>query len=206
MDKKQSNDPRSIRARNAFHIALKDLLKTKPYPKITVTDIAREAGFARHTFYNHYETKEELLNNMIDSILDEFFDNSTIQNITIESVGIDPKADRDVSIKFFEIWRDHAEVVKILNTVDIDCLLIDRLKENFEQFFSGFINQKGIDISPKLIEYFISFNAYAFLGVLRQWFRDEMKFSPEVMGDFLDHFAGVLLKRTAMEKFKDVIR
>ena len=69
MDTKISTDPRSVRARNALQEALKDLLMTKPLAKITITDIANQAGLARHTFYNHYDTKEELLDQLIDSIL-----------------------------------------------------------------------------------------------------------------------------------------
>ena len=205
MDKKLSNDPRSVRARKAFQTALKDLLKVKPYHKITVTDIAKEAGFARHTFYNHYETKEALLNGMIDSILDKFFSNALNWNVSWAPAAADPETDLKVATKFFEIWQDHAEVVEILNTVDIDCLLIDRLKESFSKFLFDFSDQQGVPISPELTQYFISFNAYSFLGILRQWFRDGMKYPPEVMGKFLNHFAGIPLKRTAIEKFRNVI-
>ena len=206
MGKIISNDPRSIRARQALHQALKDLLKEKPYPKISVTDIAKKAGLARHTFYNHYETRDELLDSLIDSILDEFFSKAREWNVSWGIVSANLEIDRKVGIQFFQIWKDHLEVVEILKTVDIDCLLISRLKDNFERFLYESTDRKSLDISPALGDYIISFNAYAFVGILRQWFRDEMKYPPEVMGEFLNHFAGVGLKRTAIEKFRDVIR
>lgn len=55
----RSNDPRAIRSRKAFQDAFIELLQAESYQKITVTDIAERAGFARHTFYNHYDTKED---------------------------------------------------------------------------------------------------------------------------------------------------
>ena len=69
----QSNDPRAVRTRQEIQTAFIELLREKPYQSITVTDIAGKAGYARHTFYNHYETKDDLLANLIDSIFDEFF-------------------------------------------------------------------------------------------------------------------------------------
>jgi len=206
MGKKISNDPRSVRTRDALNEALEKLLEQNPYAKITVTDITREAGLARHTFYNHYEDKGDLLNSMIDAILDEFFSETVGLGITLDAFGWDPEADREIGIGYFRKWRDHAEVVEILNTVDIDHLLIDRMKDRFRRFLFNYTEKKGFDLNPALADYFISFNAYAFVGILRQWFEDGMKYPPEVMGEFLNHFAGIGLKRAAIIKFQDLIR
>jgi AcrR family transcriptional regulator len=206
MVKKISNDPRSVRARKALHDALMDLLKQKPYAKISVTEITREAGLARHTFYNHFDDKGDLLNSLIDEILDEFFSETVELGVTLDAYGGDPVADREIGIGYFRKWREHVEVVNILNTVDIDRLLIDRMRDRFRRFLYNYVEKRGFDLNPILAEYFISFNAYAFVGILRQWFRDGMKYPPEVMGDFLNHFAGVGLKREAITKFQDIIR
>lgn len=203
MDKKRSNDPRSLRARKAINQALKDLMKVMPYGKITITDITRQAGFARHTFYNHYDTKEDLLNSFIDSILDDLFSEigqwDIMSKNNIEGIRI-------FMIHFFGIWRDHTEVVKILMSVDFDCLLIDRLKTHFTNYYYEYGNQEITGVGIEMARYLINFNAYSFAGILRQWFKDDMKYSPEVMGQFLDHFAGKAQADTAIEKFRDVIR
>lgn len=206
MHKNSSSDPRSIRARKAFYQSLKTLLKEKTFAKISVTEIAESAGYTRNTFYNHFQTKEELLNSLIDSILEEFF-NTMIQWGEIwDSIESFPEADRKVGIKLFEIWEDHVDVVELLNTVDIDFLLINRLKIKFAEFLDMFSSGAEIEIGPALGNYFINLNAYAFMGILRQWFNDDMAYSPEVMGEFLNHFVGAGLKRTAVEKFRDKIK
>ncbi len=56
-----SHDPRAVRTRASLQKAFKDLLRVKSYQKITITDITGKAGIARHTFYNHYQTKQDLL-------------------------------------------------------------------------------------------------------------------------------------------------
>lgn len=197
-----SKDPRSIRAEQAFHQALKDLLKTKPYESITITDISRKACFSRHTFYNHYDGKEELLHNVIDTILDVFF--SPIG--PWEKVSRGPDGNMKIGQRFFEIWKKNADIVKILNTVDVDCLLINRLKTHFTEYFNEYFPPKEISgASEELMMFLIILLAYSYAGVLRQWLLTDMRYSPEVMGQFLNHFTGVE-HGTVIDKFKDLIR
>lgn len=200
-----SQDPRSIRARKALSEALITLLKQKSYLKITVTGIAREAGLARHTFYNHYETKDDLLDYLIDSILDDHFSDADQFDLLWDMVADDPQADLEVGIKFFKVWQEHREILEILSSVDMDCLLIDRLKKSFQHYLTKLSDHKNLDLSPELGRYLISFNAYALVGILHQWIQDDMTYSPEVMGQFLNHFVGFSLKRSAVEKFRVVI-
>ena len=202
MDKNFSMDPRSVRARHALHEALKKLLKERPFNKITVTDISNEAGLSRHTFYNHYETKLDLLNSIVDSILNQFFSN--IEDA--DAISIDPDADQRIGERFFQIWLDNADVVKLLNSVDIDDLLVDRLQTHFSHYLHRYIDGEQINVSPRLSPYLTYHNAYAFAGILRQWLKDDMKYSPKIMGEFLNHFSSHEKNMDAIAKFNDVIR
>lgn len=203
MDNKLSDDPRSIRARAALRNALKELLGTKPYQKITVTDIARKAELARHTFYNHYETKDDLLNGVIDSTLEDFFSNLMKLDLKCN----DPEEiDRQFGPKFFQIWLDNPDIVKILNTVDIDRLLIERVILFYTKFYYDCTIQTTMGASEGLARYVSTYNAYVLVGVLRQWLKEGMKYPPELMGQFINHFAGIKLKKAAIEKFKDSIK
>ena len=203
MIRNPSDDPRSIRARQAFLQALKELLIVKPFEKISVTDISKQAGFARHTFYNHYDTKEELLYSAVDTILDKFF--SSIG--PWDKVSNDPEGYKKTGYRFFEIWKEYADVVKILNAVDIDCLLITRLKAHFlEWYYEYYAPRELSGASYELSKYIINFHTYSFVGILRQWFQDDMCHPPEVMGQFWNFFAGIEPTNNAIQKFKDVIR
>ena len=44
---------------------LSNLLKTKSFVKITITDICKQAKINRSTFYEHYNEKEDLLKDLI---------------------------------------------------------------------------------------------------------------------------------------------
>ena len=49
------------------------LLEKHPISKISVTDICEEAMIKRATFYNHFESKEQLLIILMDSLKEQLF-------------------------------------------------------------------------------------------------------------------------------------
>ena len=53
--------------------ALLVLLGEQPYHKISVTDLSERSGLTRSTFYAHFQTKDELLESILEEILDQFF-------------------------------------------------------------------------------------------------------------------------------------
>lgn len=73
-------DPRVIRTQQLIHQAFVELLQTKEFDDITVSDITRRATINRVTFYTHYTDKYELLDHMISS-----------QLIQLLYKGIDPQ-------------------------------------------------------------------------------------------------------------------
>ncbi len=78
--KPNPQDPRVIRTRQLIHGAFVELLQTKQFDEITVSDITRHATINRVTFYTHYMDKYELLDHMISS-----------QLIQLLYKGIDPQ-------------------------------------------------------------------------------------------------------------------
>ncbi len=71
MQRKEINaaDRRTKYTRKVIRDALMELLKTKPYSKITVTEICRLAEINRGTFYIHYYDVDDVL----DDILEQSF-------------------------------------------------------------------------------------------------------------------------------------
>jgi AcrR family transcriptional regulator len=64
-------DPRIRRTRLLLQQALKNLLETKEFDKISVQEIAEAATVNRATFYDHYSDKYALLECMVGSRFDE---------------------------------------------------------------------------------------------------------------------------------------
>ncbi len=59
-------DRRVLRTRRAIREALLRLLTERDYRKITVTDLTREAGIDRKTFYLHYRTIDDVISEALE--------------------------------------------------------------------------------------------------------------------------------------------
>ncbi|WP_017814020.1 TetR/AcrR family transcriptional regulator [Paenibacillus shenyangensis] len=64
-----AQDPRVIRTRQLIQQAFLELLRTRDFQQVTVSDITRHATINRVTFYTHYTDKYELMDDMINSQL-----------------------------------------------------------------------------------------------------------------------------------------
>lgn len=60
----RSDDRRVVRTRKAIREAFLNLLRSEDYDRVTITAVAREADIDRKTFYLHYDS--------VDDVLDEF--------------------------------------------------------------------------------------------------------------------------------------
>lgn len=68
MPRERSKDARVVRTRDQLRTALLDLCEEQDVSAITVTDVTRQAGVNRNTFYLNYKNKDELVADMLDSL------------------------------------------------------------------------------------------------------------------------------------------
>ena len=70
-----SQDPRTVRTRTAIRQAFEELMAEKNADRIKVKELTDRAGINRKTFYLHYETIEALFDEVVNELMDEFFEN-----------------------------------------------------------------------------------------------------------------------------------
>lgn len=71
------SDIRNKRTERAICQAMLDLMKEKPFARLSVTDVATAAGISRSTFYAHYANLEEVFS----ALVREFHD--TVRNLGV---------------------------------------------------------------------------------------------------------------------------
>lgn len=201
MSKSNSSDPRAARTRAAIQSSFKELLKHKSFQKITISDIANEAGIARHTFYNHYETKQDLLYFLVDSILEQYYGN--LENWNLFLTG--PEEEHKMHTSFFQAWVDNADVIGLLKSVDLDMVIIQRLKTLFRRFYYEKVSTELPGVSLQFANYIISYNAYTLVGLLKPWFDSGMKDSPADLGGFLVLLSGSSQRVRAVEQYRHLL-
>ncbi len=196
-----SKDPRAIRTRTALQSSFKNLLRHKPYNKISIADIANKAGVARHTFYNHYETKQDLLYFLVDTILEPYYKN--LENWS--PFLTNPEEEQRMHTSFFKAWKDNADVIGLLESVDLDLVIVDRLKSLFRRFYYEKVSSEMPGISQNFANYVISYNAYTLAGLLKPWYDSGMKDSPADLGGFLVQLSGASQRFQAIEKYRHIL-
>lgn len=67
----RNNEESNAFVRDCIEGALIQLMKTKPFESITVTDIARRAGVSRNAYYRNYASKEAILDGFLAAIFEE---------------------------------------------------------------------------------------------------------------------------------------
>ena len=111
MDKK--DDLRVIKTKKILYETLIELMKTKTFEEIKVSDICTKALINRSTFYAHYEDKYELLLEFINSLKEEFI-NELSKNKNILNT-------REYYLEMIRLFLDHIENKKdIYNAIMIN--------------------------------------------------------------------------------------
>lgn len=136
-EKKNRNALRSIRL---IKEAFLELLATEPYEKITVTDVTREAGLNRGTFYAHFDDMDDLLHQVIDEVveraselLQQSFDTDFLENPLpiLEQLG-----------KYMS--ESYGLYGRVLNSASSD-IFVKSLGTMFEKKVHGWIDAQNVD-------------------------------------------------------------
>jgi AcrR family transcriptional regulator len=85
MYQKQTN-PVAIRTQKAFTDALLSLIRERPYEEISVTDICRRADFVRKTFYNHFDSKDDVVRCLISDVFYQLETSMDLKNMSIGQI------------------------------------------------------------------------------------------------------------------------
>lgn len=154
--------------------ALKELIRTESFEKITVSDITDKCCVHRQTFYYHFQDRYELLdwllyNELFIPLSDGFtFDNMYDKLLNMFSTMYADK-------KFYQ----HA--LKI-NSDDITRFVGNIVTEEFKRIIKCLGKDNGINPVDADEETFISeFFGYGISGVVFNWVSKGMKETPEIM-------------------------
>ena len=115
----------AVRSRRLIRGAFQQLLREKPFEKITVTDIVKRADINRSTFYAHYPD----VRGLVEDILDEVVVKSTqlIREMNYQSIFEDP---RPFLKELLMIGMENVEIYKLIGGSDFALRQIEGLKKS----------------------------------------------------------------------------
>ena len=179
MDKK--DDLRVIKTKKILYETLIELMKTKTFEEIKVSDICTKALINRSTFYAHYEDKYELLLEFINSLKEEFI-NELSKNKNILNT-------REYYLEMIRLFLDHIE-----NKKDIyNDIMINNRNSIMMDILSSVANNEVIkkmeasNISTRVPANIIAkFYLGGVLNLGIEWLRDTNKYSKEEIIKYLE--------------------
>lgn len=196
-------DRRIDKSKNALKEALIYLMDEKEFKSITITEIVQLANLNRGTFYKHYPTQEELLNELIEDILKDLIDSyrepyKTMKNFEISQMS-------SSSVKIF----DHVERYSRFYTIIINSNVLPGFQNRICQVLKELVqNDLAIAMPDAKIDRSLlsSYNAYALFGLIIEWVNGGYKFTPHQMAEQLLRIISYQTSRESIETVADTSR
>lgn len=143
------------------------LLAQKPIEKVSVTELCREAGINRATFYTHYETPRDILTEIEHEMADTF------ANLYRQMGPRNLQAHIEAMAQYF---YDHADLLHILirNSSDRDLALM--LQRTYQNSLNISFFKNVDEEEQKLVSAYIAGGGYLLLNV---WLKDGIQKTPK---------------------------
>lgn len=177
---------RHISAKSKIRKALVTLMLQKPFKTITISDITYQARVNRSTYYYHYYKKEEILEEVVKSSAHDLV---AAMKAPYQS-GSEFQINDSVLPSTLTLF-DHVHQYRYY----YQALLTNENSLNFQNEFTKILKDFNEKATANLFKenddsfidqnIYTSYQAYAVLGMIKQWIEDEFQQSPQYMAEQL---------------------
>ncbi len=157
--------------------SLLELMKEKPVDKITPTELCRHANINRNTFYTHYYSVRDVLEE-----LELEFSNQIVESLSTRFSA----SEYDVMLQ--EICRiiyDRRDFCKILLSENGDTAFFNNVIGLGKPFVVAQWRDAGIDLPDEDMEMFFAFIVSGSVAIIRKWAASDMKQTPEYIAQLI---------------------
>jgi len=156
--------------------ALMQLMESRQFGEIKITDITQRAGVSRTSYYRNYSSKEEIIKDYIDEMHKQL-----IQDLQEDA----PYEAYKYLYKFFENSRSNMQLVMNLVRSNMSYIYLDRSKHFLQIAFDGVLRNRRSSPNALVKKFEIDFLVGGVYEVLIQWFNNGMIETSEQMASVL---------------------
>jgi AcrR family transcriptional regulator len=168
-------DKRSKRTRAWLLDTLLELIETKEYSEISITELTEKSDIARQTFYRNYNSIDDILLFKMDEIRDEYM--AEVQK-NLETKH-DPSWDFEVN-QMITLWQQNESLFRALQKAGLIFQALDKFTEIFSVLHMKLQNLEELDEKHKYLVYYLSGGVYM---VFNKWFLNGMTFPIDSLTD-----------------------
>ena len=151
--------------------ALFDLLATKKsLHNISIAELSEHAQIARRTFYRYYHSKEEVLTNYLDRLIQDYIIELQTEKLTNFE---------DLVNFFFQYWSQYTESLKILQNANLLVLILQRSYDKLPAAYSTVKAPWHIaNTNQKQIAYDSRFITGGLYNIFHEWLKGDYQTMP----------------------------
>lgn len=155
----KKTDRRVIKTKNSIRKAFNTLILEKDLKSITITDIAKLADVDRKTFYLHYNSTEDILEEFKEEVSNKVL--HILNNKENLDIEIFFKELNDIMMEDIEVYRRIAEKTTYMFLL-MDCK--DILKESIIESF-----YKKSNMTLEVFSVYAEYIACGIIGIYTEW-------------------------------------
>lgn len=164
----------AIRSRRMIRQAFLELLREKPYEKITVTDIVNRADINRSTFYAHYPD----VRGLVEEIMNEAINNST--KLVTDNNYLDIFRDPMPFLQdLTRIGLENVELYRLLGRSDFALRQVERIKEDLTEKAVSTVDIPEEIRKSNAFRIHIHFFVGGILNTYQQWLQGKLDCSTD---------------------------
>lgn len=188
----------SIKIFNGMHTkdwlaeALIELLKDNPNSEILVTQLTQKAGVCRSSFYQYFDSKDDIITYFFDDVLENTFSISNSHKYREKK--------KIYEILFEQIFQRRA-AIRIITEAGKEHLLSTSMKK----IKSKFLQALEFDVKPSPCQRnYVSFSCSEFdiiRGISLSWIEDGIKTSPQTLSADISTLNLSCIESTKADRF-----
>jgi len=159
----QGTNPSALRSREEIVRSFFHLLQSTPLEEISVKQIMNSTDLTRQTFYQIFDSKEEILEYYLDTVFEKFithFQTHTIHNLC------------DAAKLFFAFFEAYRKTLGLIIQNGKSCVVQRKCREYLQKNKYIDYTLKGVR-SPAEQEYATTFVISGMVAMLEQWIREQ---------------------------------
>jgi AcrR family transcriptional regulator len=181
MSEKNNVNQRVMLTKHLIHQALLKMLKTRNINKISIRELCQVAGINRSTFYNHYGSQYDVLNEIAEAYI------QSTSFTVINDIASGKKIDECLT-RVLQYMKENLEFSKLV--LDLYNDLITHIKISLPQFDHMVIKHlpENLDLEEK--KAIASYVQYGTVRLLKEWILSDCLKSPEEETKLILYIAG----------------
>ncbi|MGN1192674.1 MAG: TetR/AcrR family transcriptional regulator [Dorea sp.] len=172
----QGTNPTALQSQTWIVEALTALMSEQPYSQITIKNICKRADLSRQTFYNCFDSKDEVLRFCLQKQYEPHFQRLSVQN----AISL-----QEIIEAFASVLQDNKELLNLMIQNHLDSIITDEIAKCVALFASRFARKTE---SENTLPYNEALFSGALAHVLLHWFRQENPISilhlTRILSDF----------------------